>query len=343
MSVWVDKKYLNLISPQLEKFTWKTDSKANHRCPFCGDSKKDPNKARGNHIVQNDFMLYKCFNCGLSTSTGKVIEFINPSIYNEYKLEKYVNGSSSNSQSLPFISDKKEDINYQERSILDKVLDNLLSLPEDNIAIKYVKSRKIPEDKWNQLYYIDDITKLKTSFGKELKAFQREDMKEPRLILPCYDRKGRISSLIARSFDPNHPKKYLIGKVQEDGPKIFGYDIVDFSRTIIVVEGPIDSLFLNNCVGSGGADLHKIGRWIPMTDTILVYDNQPRNKEIVRIIQKTINKGFTISILPDKFGGKDINDAILSGFNSKEIENEIINNKCSGIKAQLMFNNWKKV
>ena len=40
MSEFVDKKFINLIAPQLERFAWKKNDLANCRCPICGDSQK---------------------------------------------------------------------------------------------------------------------------------------------------------------------------------------------------------------------------------------------------------------------------------------------------------------
>jgi hypothetical protein len=45
MSSYIDKKYINMVSPLLEKFKWKKDNLANCRCPLCGDS--DRSKIKG--------------------------------------------------------------------------------------------------------------------------------------------------------------------------------------------------------------------------------------------------------------------------------------------------------
>ena len=47
MSLYVDQKYLNLISNKLPLFKKKKDSTYNCRCIICGDSQKKKNKARG--------------------------------------------------------------------------------------------------------------------------------------------------------------------------------------------------------------------------------------------------------------------------------------------------------
>ena len=42
--LWVDKKYLRLISSRFRNSKWKDDNLLNHSCPYCGDSKKKKTK-----------------------------------------------------------------------------------------------------------------------------------------------------------------------------------------------------------------------------------------------------------------------------------------------------------
>ncbi len=83
-------------------------------------------------------------------------------------------------------------------------------------------------------------------------------------------------------------------------------------------------------------DLRSFG-W---SDYIYVYDNEPRNREIVNRIAKTINRGDKVVIWPTTINQKDINDMVLSGQN---IMNVLESNTYSGLKAKIKFNNWKKV
>ena len=52
--LWVDKKYLRLISSRFRNSKWKNEDLLNHSCPYCGDSEKNPHKARGYHFVYKD-------------------------------------------------------------------------------------------------------------------------------------------------------------------------------------------------------------------------------------------------------------------------------------------------
>ncbi len=56
--LWVDKKYLRLISSRFRNSKWKDDNLLNHSCPYCGDSKKNEHKARGYHFVYKESFVY---------------------------------------------------------------------------------------------------------------------------------------------------------------------------------------------------------------------------------------------------------------------------------------------
>jgi len=73
---------------------------------------------------------------------------------------------------------------------------------------------------------------------------------------------------------------------------------------------------------------------------IWVYDNEPRNREIVNRISKTIDRGDKIIIWPSKVEQKDINDMVLAGHDIMSI---LESNIYSNLKAKIKFNNWKKV
>ena len=75
-------------------------------------------------------------------------------------------------------------------------------------------------------------------------------------------------------------------------------------------------------------------------DYIYVFDNEPRNKEIVNRISKTINRGDKVIIWPTSIEQKDINDMVLAGLNVMDV---LKSNTHSGLEAKIKFNNWKKV
>jgi hypothetical protein len=120
-------------------------------------------------------------------------------------------------------------------------------------------------------------------------------------------------------------------------------DRVDLKQKVKLVEGPIDSLFLSNCLASGDANLGLTSKNISADEIILIFDNEPRNKEIVKMMQDAIKSNHNIVIWPDTIGQKDINEMIIAGISSDEIEKIISSNTFCGLEAQTKFVFWKKV
>jgi hypothetical protein len=114
-------------------------------------------------------------------------------------------------------------------------------------------------------------------------------------------------------------------------------------ETVKLVEGPIDSLFLTNCLASGDANLSLTTKNISAEKIILIFDNEPRNKEIVKMMQDAIKSHHDVVIWPSHIVGKDINEMVLNGFSMDEIESIISSNTFKNIEAQLKMNMWKKI
>ena len=152
-----------------------------------------------------------------------------------------------------------------------------------------------------------------------------------------YDEDKILIGFQGRSLGPNSVK-YITVMIKDDAPKIYGLDKVDCQKPIFVIEGPFDATLVENSVAMCGSDLDL--RSFGWSDYIYVYDNEPRNREIVNRIAKTINRGDKVVIWPTTINQKDINDMVLSGQN---IMNVLESNTYSGLKAKIKFNNWKKV
>ena len=119
---------------------------------------------------------------------------------------------------------------------------------------------------------------------------------------------------------------------------------LDVSKPVYVVEGPIDSLFLNNCVATMDAALYVASSIIGLdNDYVFVYDNEPRNKQIVSNMKKTIDLGRKVCVWPDTIQQKDINDMVLAGMHPSEIQHIIDNNTYEGLMAVMKMNQWSKV
>ena len=172
--------------------------------------------------------------------------------------------------------------------------------------------------------------------------------KEDKTCLVCSE-KGcacTICEYISNEINQNYPE--VVGTKVDASKSVStpaeaqsdNIDNVDIDRIIYVTEGPIDSLFLDNSVAVSNADLKKVSNYFPKDKLVLVFDNEPRNEEIVKIINKAIEDKFKVVIWPTFIKEKDINDMQLSKINYKEL---IKNNTYSGLTLQLNFNKWKRI
>ena len=68
-----------------------------------------------------------------------------------------------------------------------------------------------------------------------------------------------------------------------------------------------------------------------------------RNEHIVRRIEKVIDLGHSVVIWPNDLTEKDINDLILSGMSSFDIQKIIKDNTFKGLQAKVKLTEWKRV
>ena len=121
-------------------------------------------------------------------------------------------------------------------------------------------------------------------------------------------------------------------------------DLLDVSKPVYVVEGPIDSLFLDNCIATMDAALYHASSLIGLdNDYVFVYDNEPRNKQIVSNMRKTIELGRKVCIWPETIQQKDINDMVLAGNSPAVIQHIIDTNTFDGLIATMKMNQWNKI
>ena len=217
MSVYLDQKYLQLISNRLPLFKKKKDLVYNCRCILCGDSAKKKSKARGYFYSYKNDMLYKCYNCGASMHFGSFLKNVDSLLYSQYSLERYSEGHVRPNVK-PQVAFSEPEFKKTEEKLLDKLLDRLDTLDETNEAIQYCIQRKIPKEKFKQLYFIDNIANIVQLNDKYKASIQG---KEPRLVLPFYDDNGQLSGVTCRALR-GEALRYVTVKIKENTPLIFG-------------------------------------------------------------------------------------------------------------------------
>ena len=335
---YIDSKYLNILSPQLIRFKKKGDFLWNFRCPYCGDSQKSRSKARGFVYRKKNDLFYKCHNCGMGTTLGNLLKHVDSKIHKDYIMERYRNGVKSNNPEPEF----KFDVPVFEKNIF-KSLKSISCLAPTHPARRMVEKRKLFEYS-HDLFLCPTFFKFTNTLVQN--KFPSLDGDHPRLMIPFRDEKGEIFAYQGRAFGSEIPK-YITIKLDEDADKIFGLDRAIHDKPVLVVEGPLDSLFLDNCIAVAGADFSKPlsigGRLMQNGELTVIFDNEPRNKEICKQIEKTISQGRKIVIWPDHIKHKDINDMIMAGYTKEQIQQIITNNTFQTAAASLRFAEWRKI
>jgi hypothetical protein len=319
----IDDKFINLLSTRLEKFKKVKPGLYNCRCPICGDSKRNKSKARGYFYNVKNNTNYKCHNCGVNLSFNNFLKQIDPNLYRQFSIEKFKDGKTGKN----FIVEEPK-FNFDKPTFKTKL--NLLKATENETAKKYLESRKLNPDKF---YYTD---KFKSWVNSIKYTFDDLRYDEPRIVIPLFYGKELIgfqgrtlgSSLV----------KYITIMLDEEAPKIYGLDEIQKDKTVYITEGPFDSTFIRNSIALCGAD-GDVDKW-NIIDPVWIYDNEPRNAEILSRISKVIQRGERVVIWPSTIKEKDVNDMVLSGLNVQDV---IESNTYSGLEAKLKFTTWKKI
>jgi hypothetical protein len=76
---------------------------------------------------------------------------------------------------------------------------------------------------------------------------------------------------------------------------------------------------------------------------VIVYDNEPRSKDIVKKIERAIDTNYKVCIWPDNVEHKDINEMVLGGSTPSEVQYMIDQNTYSGLAAKMRLQQWKKI
>ena len=327
---YLDVKYIQLVSPRLTLFTKKKADLFNFRCPYCGDSQKRKNKARGYLFkVKNDFM-YKCHNCGVGRTLSNFLKDQDSFLHDQYVMEKFKDGRTGKGTVTPNPKFNFSPPNFHRGDVnLEKISDLNTSHP----AREYLEKRGIKD-----LDYFYYCPKFKAWTNEQKKTFDNCRQDSPRIIIPFRDKDGRLFGYQGRSLAPTAKMRYITIMLDEDKPKIFGQDRINDKEPVYIVEGPFDSTFIQNSVAMAGSDVDS--RTFGWSNHIWIYDNEPRNREIVSRISKSVDRGDKVVIWPKHIQQKDINDMYLAGHDVQKVVESNVYHK---LEANLRLNDWKKV
>lgn len=338
--LWLEHKYINMLSGRLERFSRVGQNTYKFRCPICGDSEKDRRKTRGYVFMREGMLRYFCHNCGASMKLPWFIKAVDPTLYLEYVKEKLKESGQQN-EVVEFAEKMKPPVFVKTTQL--KELKKVSSLKPEHPVKQYVQTRKIPTSYHYKLFYCPRFCEWTNGILPEKFSKDSLSRDEPRLIIPFLDEDKRLFGYQGRSFSKTG-QRYITIMLDESKPKMFGLDTVDTNKNIYVLEGPIDSMFVPNAVASAGGDLIsqiKLTNF-PKDNIVIVYDNEPRNKEIVKHIEKAIDSEYRVCIWPTTMEHKDVNDMILGGYTSEQVKEIIDDCTYHGPTARLHLALWRK-
>ena len=192
----------------------------------------DEGRGKGNLEVSLEKYVYHCWSCGISGPIGK--------LFDEYGTKK---------QKKTFLLIRPEELRVEEKkkNILrlpqgyTKVLEASPIYPPHKEAFNYLKSRGIT----------DEICERCNIGLTTTGDFQG------RIIIPSYDKDGRLNYFIARSWNPRAKMKYKNPPCEKD-QIIFNENLINWDEDIYLVEGAFDSIFVKNSIPMLGKHLSEL-------------------------------------------------------------------------------------
>lgn len=338
----IDMQWMNRISVGLQRFKKVKSNTWCCRCPVCGDSKTDSKKTRFFFYVRKQSMNVMCHNCGYSRSFFMFMKEHNASQFEDYKRETlfdtFTQSSERATQANTLIQEEKPvvattgGITMAEFATLAT---NMQDLPLTHAASTFLQKRAFTGREMSRLFYTDDFKAVAARLNPE--AGKNLINGEPRILIPFVNPRGTIEIFQGRALKDSK-MKYITIKEHDDVEKIYGAYHLDPTQTSYCVEGPIDSLFVDNCIATCDANL------IRSTADVLIFDNQCRNKEVCRYMEQAIEEGRSLVIWPHSPVKKiDINDMIKMGMSRKGLMEVIEQSTFKGLTAKMKFMQWKRL
>ena len=335
---WIDRKWISIVGQQLDQFKWTGNGVANCRCPICGDSQTSHTKARGYFLVSNGLYLYKCHNCGKAMPFHAFLKNEFPAIYDDYKLDAFESSmfSGSTTPALP-------DIGTDEPTVSISDIENAVCMTDvscDHRGYQYLINRHVPTEQLKRVYFTDDFRRsvTETTRSSRYKKLPRDE----RILLPLRDEKGKLIGMQGRRIADGKSPKYITIKFDPEAPKVFGLDVVDKTKPIIVVEGPLDALFLPNAIAICGGDVnHSLRPLMQTSDVYVALDNERRNPDTVARMKAALLMGFHVVFWQYDQTHNDINDMVIA-HGRRDVIKHIADHAYSGEAGKLELQTWKR-
>lgn len=328
-NLYLQVAYAKRLGTGLQRFEQKGPSSFNFRCPVCGDSKKSETKKRGWFYEKQGTLNFACHNCSASSSFEKFLKERNPQLYSEFLVDKFGDSPKDAPKETP-----KPKIELQ--AGWENYVTPVSRSPH---ALKYLRDRKIPEDRLKDLYYTPNVREtaidLFDFYGLD---FDKKLPNEDGILIP-FTTNGILTFAQVRTFSQNKNFRYLTISFGSEDIKLYNYDYVDLDKDVFVTEGPFDSMFLDNAVATADSTLTRASIKIDRDKLVLVHDNEPRSPQIVKKIEDALKANYKVVMFPDYIQEKDINDMFIAGY---DVQMLVDQNQYYGLNGLLKFSTWRK-
>lgn len=305
------------------------------RCPFCGDSQTDPRKRRG-YIFNKDAsgLLYYCHNCHKSAGFSELLRQLDGAMWSQYRLTKFSEFKHRAKVAAP---------QKPEKTVVPDIFSSLKAvtdLRKNHPARVIIENRMIPGDILKDTYYAPRFFKWTREHSNKFANPAMDSSDHSRWIIPWYAEDGSIIGYQARAFGVESPKYYTM-MLDKSAPKVYGLERVDWSKRVYVLEGPIDSMMVENGIAVGDGALHRFKTdRAPVT---YVVDCENRNPHVLDEYRKLIKADRELVMWTPEWTFKDLNEARCAGWSRLDIKKYLDDNTKSGWSALLQLNAWAKV
>jgi hypothetical protein len=277
---------------RLKQQVYESGDKLNFACPYCGDSKSDSKKKRGNLYPDRGF--YKCYNdgCGVKADLTKFISKFSlkyslgvPDLKSkEVKWEPQTTKKKRGSLIELLISRNASDHLLRIDYLIDRFsLTSCNEVDPDSQVGQFIKKRNLQDTPaFNGCSYFDSRDDKVYLFNIDLRsgkvlgfAIRRlaEDLIGPKYLIKNYSELKK-NGLIRGIGDD------VLSDIDTIN-NYFNVLNVDFSKPIMVTEGQIDAMFLNNSIATTGISKSRLllENLLSKSNTLILFDSDEAGKK----------------------------------------------------------------
>lgn len=336
---YIDLKYSRLVSSYLTGVRDVGNGTVRFRCPFCGDSKKSESKVRGYFYELEGRCNFKCHNCGASMGLLNFLSEISPALARDYKFERFSKKPLREDPAALFETNTAEV--FGSKTLIDRYCVAISTLDSEHHAREYLEGRMIPDSFYTDLFYTDSALKIMAEIPEYEDTAKRMKDRDA-IVIPFYDQDNVLMCIQFRFFDGD--LRYLTLRLRSDALKVWGLDRVDKSKTVYVVEGVFDAMFIDNSIAVAGASLLSSVKYVASiaSDFVLIFDKDyMTNYEVYSQFVKAINGGYKVVMYDHEFEAKDINAQIQHGTTIPQMQTYIEKRTFSGLMAKLEMSKFR--